>query len=79
MQSQTLRIACAVAALAIGTCSLGHAQERPAGVPAGQAERSWHSQSLTTETVTGPNGAITTRTALSVNPRLGVTDTKNRR
>jgi glyoxylase-like metal-dependent hydrolase (beta-lactamase superfamily II) len=26
--------------------------------------------------VTGPNGAITTPTALSVNPRLGVTDSK---
>jgi alkyl sulfatase BDS1-like metallo-beta-lactamase superfamily hydrolase len=37
---------------------------------------SWHSQSLTTETVTGPNGSITTRTALSVNPRMGATETK---
>ena len=37
---------------------------------------SWHSQSLTTETVTGPNGSITTPTALSVNPRMGVTETK---
>ena len=42
----------------------------------GEGERSWHSQSLTTETVTGPNGAITTPTALSVDPRLGVTDSK---
>jgi alkyl sulfatase BDS1-like metallo-beta-lactamase superfamily hydrolase len=37
---------------------------------------SWHSQSLTTETVTGPNGSLTTPTALSANPRLGVTDSK---
>ena len=42
----------------------------------GEGERSWHSPSLTTETVTGPNGAITTPTALSVDPRLGVTDSK---
>jgi alkyl sulfatase BDS1-like metallo-beta-lactamase superfamily hydrolase len=44
--------------------------------PDGQDADSWHSQSLTTETVTGPNGAITTRTALGVNPRLGVTEAK---
>jgi hypothetical protein len=31
-------------------------------------------QSLTTETVTGANGSITTPAALTVNPRLGVTD-----
>jgi linear primary-alkylsulfatase len=37
---------------------------------------SWHSPSLTMETVTGPNGAVTTRTALSADARLGVTDTK---
>lgn len=37
---------------------------------------SWHSQSLTMETVTGPNGSITTPTALSVNPRLGVPESK---
>ncbi len=41
-----------------------------------QSPPSWHSPSLTTETVTGPNGAVTTRTALSANARLGVTDTK---
>ena len=46
----------------------------PAAPPDG--ERSWHSQSLTTETVTGPNGSITTPTALSVDPRLGVTNSK---
>ncbi len=44
--------------------------------PGAVTEPSWHSQSLTTETVTGPNGAITTRTALSADARLGVTDTK---
>jgi alkyl sulfatase BDS1-like metallo-beta-lactamase superfamily hydrolase len=44
--------------------------------PGAVTQSSWHSQSLTTETVTGPNGAITTRTALSADARLGVTDTK---
>ncbi len=53
--------------------SVGHADDSSAG---GQAERSWHSPSLTMETVTAPNGAVTTRTALSVNPRLGVTEGK---
>jgi alkyl sulfatase BDS1-like metallo-beta-lactamase superfamily hydrolase len=40
------------------------------------AQASWHSQSLTTETVTGPNGAITTPTALTANERMGATETK---
>ena len=38
-----------------------------------QTEPSWHSQSLTMETVTGPNGVITTRTALEANAGLGIT------
>ncbi len=37
---------------------------------------SWQSQSLTTETVTGPNGSITTPTALTVNERMGATESK---
>lgn len=37
---------------------------------------SWHSQSLHTETVTGPNGSITTPTSLTVDARLGVTESK---
>ena len=40
------------------------------------AQASWHSQSLTTETVTGPNGSITTPTALTANERMGATETK---
>jgi len=60
---------------------LGIAPERGAADPADGTEQapragSWHSQSLVTETVTGPNGAITTPTALSVNPRLGATEAK---
>ena len=73
MKHHTIRTAFAVALLAIGTGSVGHADDSSAG---GQAERSWHSPSLTTETATGPNGAITTCTALTANARLGVTDSK---
>jgi hypothetical protein len=65
-----------IATLGFGSCSLAGAADVAAEQLAAQAEPSWHSQSLTNETVTGPNGAITTRTALTVNPRMGVTDTK---
>ena len=41
-----------------------------------EGERSWHSRSLTMETVTGPNGVITTDTALTANARMGITDSK---
>jgi len=76
MQNQTIRIACAVAALVIGTCFLGHAEASSAGAPAGQAETSWHSPSLRSETATGPNGAVTTRAALLGNEKWGIGDTK---
>jgi alkyl sulfatase BDS1-like metallo-beta-lactamase superfamily hydrolase len=59
----------AVVLLAIGTGYVGHADDSSAG---GQAERSWHSQSLTTETVTGPNGAVTTHAALLANEKWGI-------
>jgi hypothetical protein len=41
--------------------------------PKAQGESSWHSPSLTNETVTAQNGAITTRAASEVNKRMGVT------
>jgi alkyl sulfatase BDS1-like metallo-beta-lactamase superfamily hydrolase len=43
---------------------------------AGDAPASWHSRSLTPNTVTGPNGVVTTHTALNANARLGVADSK---
>ncbi len=70
MQHRIGRIAGAVAALAIGTFSLGHA-----GASGGQAEVSWHSPSLTMETVTGANGAVTTPTQLEANALWGLTET----
>lgn len=44
--------------------------------PAAQPAASWHSHSLSTETAEGPNGAITTDTALGVNARMGITGSK---
>jgi alkyl sulfatase BDS1-like metallo-beta-lactamase superfamily hydrolase len=60
--------------LALGAHPAAHAagDSREAG-----SQASWHSQSLTTETVTGPNGSITTPTSLTVDARLGVTESKN--
>ena len=40
-----------------------------------EGERSWHSPSLTMETVTGPSGAVTTRTQLEANALWGLTET----
>lgn len=65
-----------IATCGFGSCSLAGAAEIAAQPLAVQAEPSWHSQSLTHETATAPNGAITTRTALTVNPRMGATDRK---
>jgi alkyl sulfatase BDS1-like metallo-beta-lactamase superfamily hydrolase len=48
----------------------GAAQAQEA--PTAEGELSWHSPSLTNETATGPNGAITTRVALDVNRRGGL-------
>ena len=64
------------AALALGAFSIARAADAAAGKRGAQTAPSWHSQSLTTETVTGPNGAITTRTALTANARMGITDSK---
>ena len=63
-------LACASVAL---TLSFGaHAQPTDrAAAPA----PSWSSPSLVDETVVGPNGAITTRTALLANAKWGITET----
>ena len=64
------------AVLALGTHPVAMAADAVDNNREAGAQASWHSQSLTMETVTGPNGAITTPTALSVNPRLGMTESK---
>jgi alkyl sulfatase BDS1-like metallo-beta-lactamase superfamily hydrolase len=75
MKDHTIRIACAVVALALGTSTLGHAEGSAAKASAAQAEPSWHSPSLTMETVSAPNGAVTTRTQLEANALWGLTET----
>ena len=66
MHIQAMKIAGVVASLALATGSLARA---------GQAEPSWHSPSLTMETVTAPNGAVTTPTQLAANALWGLTET----
>jgi len=59
------------AALVFGAASLAGAGDPPKPSAAPQAEASWHSPSLTMETVTAPNGAITTRVAAEANVGFG--------
>ena len=66
-------IACVFAALTLWTCSFAHAEGASGEARTAQVDPSWHSPSLTTETATGPNGAVTTRTALEANARWGIT------
>jgi alkyl sulfatase BDS1-like metallo-beta-lactamase superfamily hydrolase len=44
--------------------------------PSSPGDNSWHSQSLRSETATGPNGAVTTRAALLANDKWGIGNTK---
>ena len=76
MQRQTVGFACAVAALALGVGSLAHAADSAAENRAAQPAPSWSSSSLRSETVVGPNGAVTTRAALLANEKWGIGDTK---
>ena len=76
MQHQTLKIVCVVATLALGVGSLAHAADPAAENRAAQSPPSWSSPSLRSETVVGPNGAITTGTALLANDKWGIGDTK---
>jgi len=66
MHIQAMKIAGVVASLALAAGPLARA---------GQAEPSWHSPSLTMETVTAPNGAVTTPTQLAANALWGLTET----
>ena len=76
MHVKNLKFFVVIAALALGAFSIAHAADAAAKQRAAQPAPPWHSQSLTTETVTGPNGAVTTDTALSVNARMGITGSK---
>ena len=76
MHRRTVMTFCAVAVLALGTFPVARADEPVSKDRAAAAETSWHSPSLTMETVTGPNGVITTRVALGANAQMGVPDEK---
>jgi len=67
-----LILACASTALAPSLAARAQSTDRVAAQPA----TSWNSPSLVDETVTAPNGAVTTRTALVANALWGLTDTK---
>ncbi len=65
-----------VIALVLGVCALAPSARAAEERRTARTEPSWHSPSLTMETVTGPNGAVTTRTALAANALFGITETK---
>jgi len=65
-------LTCASIALTPSIGVLAQSTQRAAAQPA----QSWSSPSLADETVVGPNGAITTRTALRANELWGLTETK---
>ena len=66
-----LILACAAAALAPPLAARAQSNESAAA----ESPPSWHSPSLVDETAVGPNGAITTRTALLANAKWGITET----
>ena len=52
----------------------GAATAQTQNVLSAQGENSWSSPSLRSETVVGPNGAVTTRTTLLANEKWGIGD-----
>jgi alkyl sulfatase BDS1-like metallo-beta-lactamase superfamily hydrolase len=76
MNPRTVKMICAVAVLALGTIAPARADDAASKARAAAGEASWHSPSLTMETVTGPNGVVTTAVALGANALWGITDKK---
>jgi hypothetical protein len=66
-----LILACASTVLAPSLAARAQSTDRAAA----QSPPSWSSPSLVDDTVTAPNGAITTRTALLANAKWGITET----
>lgn len=64
-----------IAGLAAVGFSWGQAQDEPRKDATSRGASSWHSPSLTMETVTAPNGVVTTRTQLEANSLWGLTET----
>jgi alkyl sulfatase BDS1-like metallo-beta-lactamase superfamily hydrolase len=73
---KNLKLAVAFAALALGAIPIAQAADAATEQAVAPPARSWHSRSLTTETVEGARGAITTETARGVNARMGITESK---
>jgi alkyl sulfatase BDS1-like metallo-beta-lactamase superfamily hydrolase len=67
-----LILACASTALALSLAARAQSTDRAAAQPGA----SWSSPSLRSETVVGPNGAVTTRTALLANDKWGIGNTR---
>ena len=76
MQLTALKFVGVIATLALGVCSLAHAADAAAEKRGAQTAPSWSSPSLRSETVVGPNGAVTTRAALLANDKWGIGNTK---
>jgi alkyl sulfatase BDS1-like metallo-beta-lactamase superfamily hydrolase len=76
MDRRVVKMACAAAVVALGAFPVARADDAPARGRAAAADSSWHSPSLTLETVTGPNGVVTTAVALGANAKMGVPDEK---
>ena len=76
MQPTALNFVGAFAALVLGACNLAHAADAAGEKRGVQTAPSWSSPSLRGETVVGPNGAVTTGTALLANDKWGIGDAK---
>ena len=76
MQLTALTLFSVVATLGFAACAVAQPPDTAAAKRAPRTEPAWHSPSLTTETVAGRNGAITTATAAFADARMGITDSK---
>lgn len=65
-----------ISTLVVGACSVAHAADAAADKRGVQAAPSWSSPSLRVDTVVGPNGAVTTSTALLANEKWGIGNEK---
>jgi alkyl sulfatase BDS1-like metallo-beta-lactamase superfamily hydrolase len=77
MHVKDLKVVVVIAALALGAFSIAHAAETAAEQRAAQPAASWSSPSLHSETAIGPNGAVTTSTALLADEKWGIGDQKH--
>jgi len=74
--NKTLIFACLISTLVVGVCSFADEVDAAPDKRAAQKIPPWSSPSLRNDTVVGPNGAVTTRTALLANEKWGIGDTK---